>query len=192
MTDHRQVVGDEHIAEPQLILKVEKEVENLRLHRKVERGDRLVAYDQRGLQRQGAGDPDPLPLTTGELRRQPPRQRRVHADLGEQLLGSWPAVLRSMDAVDIRKARPRSATPAAGGRATNTGPGRSSGGGVGSGASRSPPANTGPARGSWWYRHRARAAGPAVSPWWSSPTPTRRLERGSHPRAPPDRPPRPP
>ena len=43
---HRQVVGDEQVGQPQPLLQVLQQVDHLRLHRHVERGDRLVADDQ--------------------------------------------------------------------------------------------------------------------------------------------------
>ena len=43
----RQVVGDEQIGQAEPVLQVEQQVEDLRLHRDVERRDRLVGDDQR-------------------------------------------------------------------------------------------------------------------------------------------------
>ena len=54
---------------PQLLLQVVEQVEHLRLHRQVERGDRLVADDHVGVERQRAGDADALALPAGELLR---------------------------------------------------------------------------------------------------------------------------
>ena len=48
-------------------LQLDQQVEDLRAHRNVERGDRLVADEQRGAQRQRAGDDDALPLAAGKL-----------------------------------------------------------------------------------------------------------------------------
>ena len=47
--DHRQVVADEDVGDPQLLLQVVEQVEHLRLHRQVQRGDRLVADDDVGV-----------------------------------------------------------------------------------------------------------------------------------------------
>ena len=69
MADHRQVVGDEDVGDLQLLLQLVEQVEHLRLHRQVERGDRLVADDDVGVQCQRAGDADALALAAGELLR---------------------------------------------------------------------------------------------------------------------------
>jgi hypothetical protein len=66
---HRQVVGDEHVADLQLLLQLVEQVEHLGLDRQVERGDGLVADDDVGVQCQGTGDADTLPLPAGELLR---------------------------------------------------------------------------------------------------------------------------
>ena len=42
---HAEVVRDEEIGEPELALQVGEKVQHLRLHRDVERGDRLVGHD---------------------------------------------------------------------------------------------------------------------------------------------------
>jgi len=65
--DHREVVGDEQVGEPVLLLQVEQKVDHLGLDRDVERRDRLVAHDQARVERQREGDADPLALPAGEL-----------------------------------------------------------------------------------------------------------------------------
>ena len=64
---HGQVVGDEHQGEPVAGLHVLEQVEDLRLHRHVERRHRLVADDDLGLEHQRPGDADALALAAGEL-----------------------------------------------------------------------------------------------------------------------------
>ena len=54
-------------AEPELVLQVCKQVDDLRLDRDVERADRLVAHDELGLHRERARDADALPLPAREL-----------------------------------------------------------------------------------------------------------------------------
>ena len=66
-THHVEVVADEHVGEPELALEVHQQVQHLRLHRLVERRDRLVQDDEARLQRQRAGDVDALALAAGEL-----------------------------------------------------------------------------------------------------------------------------
>ena len=63
----RQVVGHEQVGEPELVLEVVEQVDDLRLHRDVERGHRLVEHDQARLERQRASDADALALAAGEL-----------------------------------------------------------------------------------------------------------------------------
>ena len=67
MLDHGEVVGDEQIGEPELVLQVHQQVDDLRLDRHVERRHRLVADDQFGIERQRAGDADALALAAGEF-----------------------------------------------------------------------------------------------------------------------------
>ena len=67
VADDREVVRDEEVGEPQLVLQVGEQVEDLRLDRDVERRDRLVADDQLGMQRERARDADALALTAGEV-----------------------------------------------------------------------------------------------------------------------------
>ena len=81
-----QVVRDEDVGEPELALQVLEQVEDLRLHRDVERRDRLVADDQLRVDRERAGDADALALAAGELVREAVVVLRVEADDLEQLL----------------------------------------------------------------------------------------------------------
>ena len=66
VVDHREIVGDEQIGEAQFLLQILEQVEDLRLHRDVERRDRLVADQQVGAERQRARDADALALAAGE------------------------------------------------------------------------------------------------------------------------------
>src|SRR5206468_1253260 len=70
----------------EIALQAREQVEDLRLHRHVERRDRLVADDQLRVDRQGPGDADPLPLAAGELVWKAVVVLRVEADDVEQLL----------------------------------------------------------------------------------------------------------
>jgi hypothetical protein len=64
---HGHVVADEQIAEAQLGLQFHHQVQHLRLHRHVERRDRLVGDDQLGVERERAGDGDALALAARQL-----------------------------------------------------------------------------------------------------------------------------
>ena len=63
---HREVVGDEEIGQSELALQVLQEVEHLRLHRYVQGGHRLIAYQQLGIQGESARDADALALSARE------------------------------------------------------------------------------------------------------------------------------
>ena len=59
---HGEIVRDEQEGQPALGLEILEQVEDLGLDRDVERRDRLVADDQVGIEREGAGDADALAL----------------------------------------------------------------------------------------------------------------------------------
>ena len=63
VTHHREVVGDEHQRQSHVALKLAQQVEDLRLDRDVESGDRLIGDQQLWLERDRTGDPDPLALS---------------------------------------------------------------------------------------------------------------------------------
>ncbi len=98
LADDREVVGDEDVGQVEVVLEVLQQVEDLRLNRDVERRHRLVADDQLRLQRDRAGDADPLPLAARELVRVAVVVLRVEADAGEQILDATLHVL--LGAVD--------------------------------------------------------------------------------------------
>ena len=75
-------------------------VEDLRLHGHVQRRHRLVADDQPRVEREGAGDADPLPLPAGELVRIAADVLRAQADDLEQLLHPGPDLRAARDPVD--------------------------------------------------------------------------------------------
>jgi hypothetical protein len=62
-----QVVADEHVGEPELLLQPAHEVEDLGLHRDVEGRGGLVADKELGFRGERAGDRDALPLAAREL-----------------------------------------------------------------------------------------------------------------------------
>ena len=84
--DQREVVGDEEVGEIALLLQVAHEVEHLRPHRHVERGDRLVGHDEVGLEGERAGDGDALELATRELGGVALDHVAAHADPLEELV----------------------------------------------------------------------------------------------------------
>ena len=81
-----EVVRDEQVAEAELACRSQQQVEDLRLHRDVERRDGLVADHQVGLGGERAGDREPLALAAGQLGRVARSAWRPRADRGEQLV----------------------------------------------------------------------------------------------------------
>ena len=69
MLHHRQVVGDEQVGQPEILLQLPQEVDDLRLDRYVQRGDRLVADDEFRIESERSCDADTLALAAGELMR---------------------------------------------------------------------------------------------------------------------------
>ena len=67
MADHAQVVADEQIRQPQILAQLREQVDHLCLDGNIQRRHGLVADDDRGLERQCAGDTDALALSAREL-----------------------------------------------------------------------------------------------------------------------------
>ncbi len=78
MPDDAEVVRNEEIGEAEFVLQVGNEVQHLRLHRDVERRNRLVGDDQRGIQHQRPRDRDALALPARK------HVRIAHVVLGPQ------------------------------------------------------------------------------------------------------------
>ena len=79
--DQREVVRDEEVGDPALLLEVLEQVQHLGPHRHVERGDRFVADDHLGLQGECPRDRDALELATRQLRREPPEELGIRCRL---------------------------------------------------------------------------------------------------------------
>ena len=82
---HRQIVADEQVGQAEAVLQVAHQVEDLRLHRDVERRGRLVADDELGIAGKRARDRDALALAAGELVRVFRAVRGIEADELEQI-----------------------------------------------------------------------------------------------------------
>src|SRR6516164_7225441 len=67
MLNHRQIVSNEEISEREFLLQILQEIDDLGLDRNVERGDRLVADDQLGLDRKRPRNADALALAARKL-----------------------------------------------------------------------------------------------------------------------------
>ena len=64
---HAKVVGDEKIGQAKFRLQIGQQVDDLCLHRYVQRGNRLVAHDEFRVQHQRTRDADSLALATGKF-----------------------------------------------------------------------------------------------------------------------------
>lgn len=64
--DHPEIVGDEQVAEAEIVLQPAQEVEDLCLYRDVEGGDGLVAAEEFRAAGERAGDGDALALAAGK------------------------------------------------------------------------------------------------------------------------------
>ena len=80
-----QIVRDEQVGQAEPLLQIEQQVHHLRLHRHVERRDRLVADDERRFERQRAGHADALALAAAEFVRIFAGRGRIEPDELEQL-----------------------------------------------------------------------------------------------------------
>ena len=97
---HAQVVRDEQVGQPEVGLQIEQQVQDLRLHRDVERRDRLVGDDQARMQRQRARDADALALAAAEGVREAAHVLRAQPDPAQQIghpLLALPAVRHAVD-----------------------------------------------------------------------------------------------
>ena len=83
--DHAQIVRDEQIGQPKLRLQIQQQVQDLRLHRDVERRDRLVGDHQARTQGQRARDADALALAAAERVREAPHVLRPQPDAAQQV-----------------------------------------------------------------------------------------------------------
>ena len=96
---HRQVVRDEQVGEPEILLQTHQQVENLRLDRDVERRDRLVGDDEVRLDGERPRDADALPLSTAELVRLAVGELRREPDAVEQFVDPLSRLAFGGDAV---------------------------------------------------------------------------------------------
>ena len=96
----REIVRDEDVGQAELLLEIGEQVENLGLDRHVEGRDRLVAHHQLRPEGQGPSHPDPLPLTTRELRREPVEMLGVESDHLHEFLDLPLALRAAGDSVD--------------------------------------------------------------------------------------------
>jgi hypothetical protein len=103
VADDREVVGDEEVGQPELVLELHEQVHDLRLDRDVERGDGLVQDEHLRVQRERPGDPDPLALAAGELVREAVRVLRAQAHRAQELLHTALSLAPPVEAVDAQR-----------------------------------------------------------------------------------------
>ncbi len=92
--DDGQIVRHKKIGHAALALEVLQQIDDLRLHGNVQGADRLVANDQFGFDRQGAGDADALALAAAEFVRIARGVGGLQADGLEERGDFLPAVAR--------------------------------------------------------------------------------------------------
>ena len=63
---HREIVRNEEIGQPEILLQILKKIEDLRLYGDIEGGNGFVADEKFGAERQCPGDADTLPLSARE------------------------------------------------------------------------------------------------------------------------------
>src|ERR1022692_641698 len=76
----RHRVRNEQISQAEVALQLRQQIDDLRAHADVERGDGFVGHDKFGTQRQRARDADALPLASAEFVREAPPDRFVEAN----------------------------------------------------------------------------------------------------------------
>ena len=79
-----QIVANEEIGKLVAFLQIAQQIDDLRLHRDVERGNGLVRHEEHGVARERARDADALPLTARQLVRESTHERGVEIDEVEQ------------------------------------------------------------------------------------------------------------
>jgi hypothetical protein len=90
MSDDREIVGDEQVCDPVLILETNKKVQDGGLHRCVQRGRRLVADHQPGVTGKCPRNRHALSFTTAQLSRVPIQIRLPEPHRTEQLTHAGP------------------------------------------------------------------------------------------------------
>src|SRR5260221_173432 len=96
--DDGEVVADQHDGQPVLGAQAVEQVEDLRLHRDVERRGRLVEQQDRRLEDEGARDGDALALPAGKLMRVAEAVLLPEPDLGE---GARDALVDRVEPLDL-------------------------------------------------------------------------------------------
>lgn len=96
-------MADEQIRDAELLLQIDQQVQDLRLHRDVERRNRLVEHQQFGIERQRARDADALALAAGELMRMAAGCVGRQADLGQEIGNAVAPLGAASDPMDVER-----------------------------------------------------------------------------------------
>ncbi len=106
LINHVQIVRDEEVGQPHFPAKPHQKIQNLRLHRNVQRGNALVAYNKLRMQRKRSGNTDSLLLPAGKLVRISAQMVRCEPDrinqLSDFLINLFP-VPDSVDQIRFRQ-----------------------------------------------------------------------------------------
>src|SRR5439155_11697483 len=100
---HGQVVRDEEIREPELVLQIREQVDDLGLGGHVERAHGLVAHEQARVQSQRARDGNALTLSPRELVRIPPQVMPTHPNELEEVSGPLVTRLPAQPVMDLQR-----------------------------------------------------------------------------------------
>lgn len=103
--DHGKPVRDEEIGQPELLLKILKQIDDLRLNRNVERRNRFIANDQLWVECECSCDADTLPLAAGEFVGIAVHIFRVKPDLAKKICDSFTLLGFISDAVYLERFR---------------------------------------------------------------------------------------
>ena len=103
MPDHAEIVADEQVRQAHLGAQAHEQVENLRLNRDIEGGDRFVADQELRRHRECTGNPDALSLSARELVRVTALQRRIETDPEHHLVEPVVELVPAPDPVNSRR-----------------------------------------------------------------------------------------
>ena len=97
---HAEVVRHEQVGQAEPVLQFQQQVDDLRLHRDIERRDRLIRHDQLRIERERPRDADTLPLAAAERVREAAERRTRQLHQVEQFQHPFTPFRRIADPVD--------------------------------------------------------------------------------------------
>jgi len=84
MFHYGEIVRNEQVRQPPLLLQVMQQVDHLRLHGDIQSTDRFIADDEPRLDREGPGDADPLALAPAEFMGKSAALTRIESHVDQQ------------------------------------------------------------------------------------------------------------